>query len=170
MFGILEALEHLVSQGEQPKRTFYIAFGHDEELSGYQVRRDNFICTSLICMVVWALGSSQFFYDTASQKHYLLQTSTFTKVMSRSEIHWLKIALLSSKWRVVFVWATIVKIPKLKYSLLLQWKFHSISSVWQSYNLTDCGYLHFSIFISLFLKKNNSAPSVYLCVIYGNSC
>jgi acetylornithine deacetylase/succinyl-diaminopimelate desuccinylase-like protein len=37
VFGILEALEHLVSQGEQPKRTFYIAFGHDEELSGHQV-------------------------------------------------------------------------------------------------------------------------------------
>ena len=34
VFGILEALEHIIVSGEQPKRTFYIAFGHDEEVSG----------------------------------------------------------------------------------------------------------------------------------------
>ena len=34
-FGILEALEHLVVSGEQPRRTFYIAFGHDEEVNGH---------------------------------------------------------------------------------------------------------------------------------------
>ena len=34
VFGILEAIEHLVKIGEQPRRTFYIAFGHDEEVSG----------------------------------------------------------------------------------------------------------------------------------------
>ena len=34
VFGILEALEHIIKSGEQPKRTFYIAFGHDEEVRG----------------------------------------------------------------------------------------------------------------------------------------
>ena len=34
VFGILEALEHIVKSGEQPKRSFYVAFGHDEEVSG----------------------------------------------------------------------------------------------------------------------------------------
>jgi len=29
----MEALEYWLSQGVQPKRTFYIAFGHDEEVS-----------------------------------------------------------------------------------------------------------------------------------------
>ena len=32
--GILEALKYKVENGEQPKRTFYMAFGHDEEISG----------------------------------------------------------------------------------------------------------------------------------------
>ena len=36
VFGILEALEYLVSSGHQPRRTFYVAFGHDEEVSGNQ--------------------------------------------------------------------------------------------------------------------------------------
>ena len=35
LFGILEALEYLAKSGEQPRRTFYIAFGHDEEVNGY---------------------------------------------------------------------------------------------------------------------------------------
>jgi carboxypeptidase PM20D1 len=34
VIGILEAIEHLLKQGYQPERTFYIAFGHDEEVSG----------------------------------------------------------------------------------------------------------------------------------------
>ena len=34
VFGILEALEYMINSGEKPKRTFYIAFGHDEEVSG----------------------------------------------------------------------------------------------------------------------------------------
>merc|ERR1712042_273249 len=36
LFGILEALEHLVQADEQPKRTFYMAFGHDEEIGGFK--------------------------------------------------------------------------------------------------------------------------------------
>lgn len=34
VLGILEALRYLVRNGEQPKRTFYVAFGHDEEVGG----------------------------------------------------------------------------------------------------------------------------------------
>ena len=34
VFGILEALEHIIKSGEQPRRSFYVAFGHDEEVSG----------------------------------------------------------------------------------------------------------------------------------------
>ena len=34
--GILEALEYKLSRQERPKRTFYIAFGHDEEVGGNQ--------------------------------------------------------------------------------------------------------------------------------------
>ena len=30
--GILEALEFLLSNGFQPRRSFYVAFGHDEEV------------------------------------------------------------------------------------------------------------------------------------------
>ncbi len=37
VFGILEVLERLVAEGRRPKRSFYIAFGHDEEISGYEV-------------------------------------------------------------------------------------------------------------------------------------
>ncbi len=33
--GILEALEQKVKAGEQPARSFYVAFGHDEEVNGY---------------------------------------------------------------------------------------------------------------------------------------
>jgi carboxypeptidase PM20D1 len=33
-FGILEAAESLLAQGFQPERTFYFAFGHDEEVGG----------------------------------------------------------------------------------------------------------------------------------------
>ncbi|ESP04554.1 hypothetical protein LOTGIDRAFT_135972 [Lottia gigantea] len=39
VFGILESLEYLLSKGFQPSRTFYIAFGHDEEVSGYDGAR-----------------------------------------------------------------------------------------------------------------------------------
>uniref|UniRef100_A0A1B6DL87 Uncharacterized protein n=1 Tax=Clastoptera arizonana TaxID=38151 RepID=A0A1B6DL87_9HEMI len=34
VLGILEALEYIIERGEQPLRSFYIAFGHDEEVSG----------------------------------------------------------------------------------------------------------------------------------------
>lgn len=34
--GILEALEYKLSKNERPQRTFYIAFGHDEEVGGNQ--------------------------------------------------------------------------------------------------------------------------------------
>lgn len=34
VLGILEALQYKVRKGEQPQRTFYLAFGHDEEVSG----------------------------------------------------------------------------------------------------------------------------------------
>ncbi|KAJ1530879.1 hypothetical protein ONE63_005721 [Megalurothrips usitatus] len=34
VMGILEALEYLLQQGERPHRTFFLAFGHDEEVSG----------------------------------------------------------------------------------------------------------------------------------------
>ncbi len=36
MMGILEAVEALLREGFQPKRTVYIAFGHDEEIGGMQ--------------------------------------------------------------------------------------------------------------------------------------
>ena len=34
VFGILEAMEHFLSSGRQPKRDIYIVFGHDEEVMG----------------------------------------------------------------------------------------------------------------------------------------
>jgi carboxypeptidase PM20D1 len=34
VMGILEAVEKLLADGFQPKRTIYIAFGHDEEVGG----------------------------------------------------------------------------------------------------------------------------------------
>lgn len=34
VLGILEAVEHLLRKGFQPERSFYLAFGHDEEVSG----------------------------------------------------------------------------------------------------------------------------------------
>jgi carboxypeptidase PM20D1 len=34
--GVLEATEFLLKSGHKPQRTFYIAFGHDEEVNfGY---------------------------------------------------------------------------------------------------------------------------------------
>lgn len=36
VIAILEAVEWLVAQGFQPRRTIYLAFGHDEELGGFQ--------------------------------------------------------------------------------------------------------------------------------------
>ena len=34
VLGLLEAVEHLLSEGFQPRRTVYLAFGHDEEIDG----------------------------------------------------------------------------------------------------------------------------------------
>ncbi|MEW6983895.1 M20 family peptidase [Colwelliaceae bacterium 6471] len=34
VLGIMEAVENLLAQGYQPKRSIYLAFGHDEELGG----------------------------------------------------------------------------------------------------------------------------------------
>jgi carboxypeptidase PM20D1 len=36
VLGIMEAIENLLAQGYQPKRSIYLAFGHDEELGGDQ--------------------------------------------------------------------------------------------------------------------------------------
>jgi carboxypeptidase PM20D1 len=36
VMGILEAVEHLLREGHQPERSYYLAFGHDEEVSGLQ--------------------------------------------------------------------------------------------------------------------------------------
>ena len=35
VFGILEALEHFLQSGKQPKRSIFIAIGHDEEVAGH---------------------------------------------------------------------------------------------------------------------------------------
>ncbi|XP_036369005.1 N-fatty-acyl-amino acid synthase/hydrolase PM20D1.2-like isoform X1 [Octopus sinensis] len=35
VMGIMEALEHALKSGFKPKRSFFIAFGHDEEVTGY---------------------------------------------------------------------------------------------------------------------------------------
>lgn len=36
MIGLLESTENLLESGYQPKRTIYLTFGHDEEISGFQ--------------------------------------------------------------------------------------------------------------------------------------
>lgn len=36
VIGIMEAVEQLLTTGHQPKRTIYLAFGHDEEVSGHR--------------------------------------------------------------------------------------------------------------------------------------
>ncbi|CAB3383391.1 Hypothetical predicted protein [Cloeon dipterum] len=36
VMAIMEALEYWLSQGARPKRTFYIGFGHDEEIGGHR--------------------------------------------------------------------------------------------------------------------------------------
>jgi len=36
VIGIMEAVEQLLKTGHQPKRTIYLAFGHDEEVSGHR--------------------------------------------------------------------------------------------------------------------------------------
>ena len=35
VIGILEALQFMIVEGHRPQRTFYVAFGHDEEVGGY---------------------------------------------------------------------------------------------------------------------------------------
>jgi carboxypeptidase PM20D1 len=39
VMGVLEAVELLLQQGFQPERSFYLSFGHDEEVSGVQGAR-----------------------------------------------------------------------------------------------------------------------------------
>jgi carboxypeptidase PM20D1 len=39
MISILEAIEKMLSDGFEPERTFYLSFGHDEELTGIQGAR-----------------------------------------------------------------------------------------------------------------------------------
>lgn len=39
VMAILEAVEHLVNAGFQPRRTIYLAFGHDEEVGGHDGAR-----------------------------------------------------------------------------------------------------------------------------------
>jgi len=39
IFSIMEAVEMLAGRGLQPKRTIYLAFGHDEEIGGWQGAR-----------------------------------------------------------------------------------------------------------------------------------
>ena len=34
LMGILQALESILEKGNRPQRSFYMAFGHDEEISG----------------------------------------------------------------------------------------------------------------------------------------
>ena len=36
VLAIMETLDRLIKNGNQPKRSFYVAFGHDEEVSGNQ--------------------------------------------------------------------------------------------------------------------------------------
>lgn len=36
MIGLLESAENLLASGYEPKRTIYLTFGHDEEISGFQ--------------------------------------------------------------------------------------------------------------------------------------
>lgn len=39
VLGVLEAVEHLLSKGYRPKRTVYLSFGHDEEVTGQRGAR-----------------------------------------------------------------------------------------------------------------------------------
>ena len=36
LMAIMESLEYLIESGFQPKRSFFLAFGHDEEGSGFE--------------------------------------------------------------------------------------------------------------------------------------
>ena len=38
--GIMESLEFLLESGFKPRRSFYLAFGHDEEASGFEGARE----------------------------------------------------------------------------------------------------------------------------------
>ena len=47
----MEAVSHLIETGFKPDRTLYLAFGHDEEIGGSEVRRH--------CVGAWMrLGAS----------------------------------------------------------------------------------------------------------------
>ncbi len=53
--GMLEAVSLLISQGYKPKRTVYLAFGHDEEiggLAGAKAIADNFLQRGIQCSSV----------------------------------------------------------------------------------------------------------------------
>ncbi|XP_060070411.1 N-fatty-acyl-amino acid synthase/hydrolase PM20D1.2-like isoform X1 [Ylistrum balloti] len=49
VMGVLEALEHLLSRGFKPQRSFYIGFGHDEEVTGLDGARS-------ISNLLWSRG------------------------------------------------------------------------------------------------------------------
>ena len=55
--GILEALEFLLSNGFQPRRSFYVAFGHDEEVRQIVLSRSVVISASThpICGCLFGL-------------------------------------------------------------------------------------------------------------------
>ena len=36
LMGILQALDVILTKGQRPQRSFYIGFGHDEEIGGHQ--------------------------------------------------------------------------------------------------------------------------------------
>ncbi len=53
LIGTIEAVEHLISEGFEPKRTVLITFGHDEEISGHEG-------ASVVASVVRARGVTPF--------------------------------------------------------------------------------------------------------------
>lgn len=55
VMGILEALNFYIAQGTQPERGFYVAFGHDEEVSGFDGAKS-------ISDLLWERGVRKFEY------------------------------------------------------------------------------------------------------------